>query len=72
LLLFKEKQLIHKLFKVLVPRYINYSESFTAMHLIPINVKATLEPGGGRTGHYQKAVLELKGIIYLHSIIELI
>lgn len=30
----REKNLIHKLFKVIVPRYENYASSFTAMHLL--------------------------------------
>ncbi len=54
--------MIHKLFKVLVPRYINYCESFTQMYLLPIDVKSSLDPKGGRTSHYQKALIELKGI----------
>lgn len=31
----KEKGLIHKLFKVLVPRYSQYTTSFTALHVLP-------------------------------------
>lgn len=30
----REKNLIHKLFKVFVPRYENYASAFTAMHLL--------------------------------------
>lgn len=30
----REKNLIHKLFKVLVPRYENYASSFTALHML--------------------------------------
>lgn len=48
-----EKQLVHKLFKVLVPRYINYNISFTRMFNAPHN-------GDG----YKKAILELRGNIY--------
>ncbi|XP_011637734.1 39S ribosomal protein L17, mitochondrial [Pogonomyrmex barbatus] len=50
-----EKQLIHKLFKVLVPRYQNYTTSFTKLHKAP-NVYPI--------GHYQRAILELRGNIY--------
>ena len=50
--LLQEKDLIHKLFKVLVPRYQNYSTSFTQMWNLPIKY-----PGFG----HQSAVLELKG-----------
>ncbi|XP_012216979.1 large ribosomal subunit protein bL17m [Linepithema humile] len=50
-----EKQLIHKLFKVLVPRYQNYTSSFTKLHKAP-NVYPI--------GHYERAILELKGNIY--------
>ncbi|KOC63344.1 39S ribosomal protein L17, mitochondrial [Habropoda laboriosa] len=50
-----EKQLIHKLFKVLVPRYQNYTTSFTKIHNAPC-----IYPGFG----YKRAVLELKGNVY--------
>lgn len=47
-----EKQLVHKLFKVLVPRYENYTTSYTRMW------KASqMYP----TGHFRRSVLELKG-----------
>lgn len=47
-----EKQLVHKLFKVLVPRYQNYNTSYTRLILGPKVM-----------GVYQddKAILELKG-----------
>ncbi|XP_076760724.1 mitochondrial ribosomal protein L17 [Xylocopa sonorina] len=51
----QEKQLIHKLFKVLVPRYQNYTTSFTKLHNAPC-----IYPGFG----YKRAVLELKGNVY--------
>jgi len=51
-----EKDLIHKLFKVLVPRFQNSHSSFTQIHK-----KANEYPGGG--GLIQ-AVLELKGNPY--------
>ena len=48
-----EKQLVHKLFKVLVPRYQSSSSSFTRLILAP-----NANPGH----HAGTAVLELKGI----------
>lgn len=50
-----EKQLIHKLFKVLVPRYQNYTTSFTKLHNAPY-----IYPGYA----YKRAVLELKGVFH--------
>lgn len=50
-----EKQLIHKLFKVLVPRYQNYTISFTKVHKAP-----NIYP----IGHYDRAILELRGKTY--------
>ncbi|KYQ50102.1 39S ribosomal protein L17, mitochondrial [Trachymyrmex zeteki] len=50
-----EKQLMHKLFKVLVPRYQNYTTSFTKLHKAP-NIYPTI--------HYDRAILELRGNIY--------
>ncbi|XP_070171962.1 large ribosomal subunit protein bL17m [Polyergus mexicanus] len=50
-----EKQLVHKLFKVLVPRYQNYTTSFTKLHKAP-----NIYP----IGHYERAILELRGNIY--------
>ncbi|XP_076235398.1 mitochondrial ribosomal protein L17 [Calliopsis andreniformis] len=50
-----EKQLIHKLFKVLVPRYQHYTTSFTKLHNAP-----SIYPGTP----YKRAVLELKGNVY--------
>lgn len=50
-----EKQLIHKLFKVLVPRYENYQVSYTRMFRAPREYP----------GHYRKrSVLELRGNPY--------
>ncbi|EFN83429.1 39S ribosomal protein L17, mitochondrial isoform X2 [Harpegnathos saltator] len=46
-----EKQLVHKLFKVLVPRYQDYTISFTKLHKAPKNY-----PGSP----YERAVLEFK------------
>lgn len=50
-----EKQLVHKLFKVLVPRYENYTTSFTKLHNAPY-----IYPGFA----FKRAILELKGNIY--------
>ncbi|KYN16188.1 39S ribosomal protein L17, mitochondrial [Trachymyrmex cornetzi] len=50
-----EKQLVHKLFKVLVPRYQNYTTSFTKLHKAP-NIYPTI--------YYDRAILELRGNIY--------
>lgn len=48
-----EKQLVHKLFKVLVPRYQNYNSSFTRLILGPKTYP----------GYYAgTAILELKGM----------
>lgn len=53
-----EKQFVHKLFKVLVPRYENYTTSFTKLHNAPC-----IYPGFG----FKRAVLELKGIQFLYK-----
>lgn len=50
-----EKQLVHKLFKVLAPRFQNYNVSFTRMLKAP-------KPYPGV--HYDRAVLELRGNPY--------
>ncbi|EDW73646.1 uncharacterized protein Dwil_GK16542 [Drosophila willistoni] len=50
-----EKQLVHKLFKVLVPRYDNYNVSYTRMYKAPRDY-----PGM----YYKKSVLELRGNPY--------
>lgn len=50
-----EKQLVHKLFKVLAPRFQNYSVSYTRMLKAP-------KPYPGE--HYDRAVLELRGNPY--------
>lgn len=50
-----EKQLVHKLFKVLVPRYEHYNVSFTRMLKAP-------KPYPGK--HYDRALLELRGNPY--------
>lgn len=50
-----EKQLVHKLFKVLVPRFENSNVSFTRMYKAPRDY-----PGI----YYDKAVLELRGNPY--------
>lgn len=50
-----EKQLVHKLFKVLVPRFQNYNVAFTKLYKAP-------KPYPGK--HYERAVLELRGNPY--------
>ncbi|XP_043255187.1 39S ribosomal protein L17, mitochondrial [Colletes gigas] len=50
-----EKQLVHKLFKVLVPRFQDCPTSFTKLHRA-----AVIYPGFG----YKRSVLELKGNVY--------
>ena len=50
----KEKDLIHKLFKVLVPRYQNYETSFTCIWNLPVQYPDVVIP---------RAILELKGKI---------
>ena len=50
-----EKQLVHKLFKVLVPRFQNYDVSFTRMYRAPREYPGIF---------YKNAVLELRGNPY--------
>ncbi|KAK2582645.1 hypothetical protein KPH14_004924 [Odynerus spinipes] len=50
-----EKQLVHKLFKVLAPRYKDYTISFTKLHKAPYIYPDVV---------YKRAVLELRGNIY--------
>ncbi|XP_015787316.1 39S ribosomal protein L17, mitochondrial [Tetranychus urticae] len=55
-----EKQLVHKLFKVLVPRYIDYTDSFTKLwRLSPALSREDIITGKVR--HADKGCLELKG-----------
>lgn len=49
----EEKQLIHKLFKVLVPRYSDYKTSYTMMYRAPKAYPDVV---------YPRSVLELKGL----------
>lgn len=53
-----EKQYIHKLFKVLAPRYQDYAFNYTRMYQAPL----VYENVQGRDCH-TKAVLELRGLI---------
>lgn len=50
-----EKQLVHKLFKVLAPRYKDYAVSYTKLHRAPFIYPIS---------RYPRAVLELRGNIY--------
>lgn len=52
-----EKQLVHKLFKVLAPRFVDFQVSYTRMH------KAPREYPGPVT-EYKRAILELRGNPY--------
>ncbi|KAH8317182.1 hypothetical protein KR074_000688 [Drosophila pseudoananassae] len=56
-----EKQLVHKLFKVLVPRYENYTVSYTRMFNAPRTY-----PGI----YYKNSVLELRGNPYPSLIVD--
>lgn len=47
-----DKALVHKLFKVLVPRFENYDISYTKMFKAPRNY-----PGS----HYERTIMELRG-----------
>lgn len=49
----EEKQLIHKLFKVLVPRYNDYKTSYTMLYRAPKAYPDIV---------YPRSVLELKGL----------
>jgi len=55
----EEKQLVHKLFKVLAPRYADYRSSYTSLYKLPPIYQ---EPGQGRfyNKNHDKGVLELK------------
>ncbi|XP_050524504.1 39S ribosomal protein L17, mitochondrial [Daktulosphaira vitifoliae] len=48
----EEKQLVHKLFKVLVPRFVDYSTSYTQLYRAPKAYPDNV---------YPRSVLELKG-----------
>ncbi|XP_054710715.1 39S ribosomal protein L17, mitochondrial-like [Uloborus diversus] len=58
----EDKQMIHKLFKVLAPRFEKYRTSFTEMNLIPLPYHLSAEKK--RIHFYQYCVLELKGNPY--------
>ncbi len=53
-----EKQLVHKLFKVLAPRFVNFQVSYTRMYKAP-----RVYPGNPMTD-FTKAILELRGNPY--------
>ncbi|OTF82748.1 39S ribosomal protein L17, mitochondrial-like protein [Euroglyphus maynei] len=59
----KDKTLIHKLFKVLVPRYMNYTTSFTSMYLLS---NRDIDWSNYRQRSYvnQRVLIELKGNPY--------
>lgn len=64
----KDKSLIHKLFKVFVPRYENQASSFTALHMLGKDYSYNAMPftdrmnaGFGPVFRYGEAVLEMRG-----------
>ncbi|KAG8200177.1 hypothetical protein JTE90_024962 [Oedothorax gibbosus] len=58
----EDKQMVHKLFKVLVPRYQNHQTSYTERYFIPH--KCHLAAGTKPARFQQECVLELKGNPY--------
>lgn len=54
-----DKQLIHKLFKELVPRYSDYNSAFTALHMLGGNYE--ILSNRDRCYYKTQAVLELRG-----------
>ncbi|XP_065301936.1 large ribosomal subunit protein bL17m [Dermacentor albipictus] len=61
----KEKQLVHKLFKVLAPRFATYEGSYTRLHILPTPFNDKFE--SKEPGPYYKynwVALELKGNPY--------
>ncbi|XP_055942230.1 39S ribosomal protein L17, mitochondrial-like [Argiope bruennichi] len=58
----EDKQMIHKLFKVLAPRYKDYQTTYTDVHLIPDKCHLAAELKKAR--FLQECVLELKGNPY--------
>lgn len=61
----REKNLIHKLFKVFVPRYSEFSSSFTALHFLGIDYSkcnTTLtEAKNSKRSKGQEVILEMRG-----------
>ena len=64
----REKNLVHKLFKVLVPRYKDYATSFTAIHMLGKNYPLVNRPHedivANKGGYFHirgEAVIELRG-----------
>lgn len=63
----REKNLIHKLFKVFVPRYLDHTSSFTALHMLGTDCSRYLEPESewrrnpAKWNIQSEAVLEMKG-----------
>ncbi|XP_053205560.1 39S ribosomal protein L17, mitochondrial-like [Panonychus citri] len=55
-----EKQLVHKLFKVLVPRYMDYTQSFTKLWLLS-DTRDREDVILGKCRFYDRGCLELKG-----------
>lgn len=66
----KEKNLVHKLFKVFVPRYENYASAFTALHMLGVDYEkysmtiTEIKENGRPYIHKRgQAVLEMRGNI---------
>ncbi|KAG1675000.1 39S ribosomal protein L17, mitochondrial [Nymphon striatum] len=62
----EDKRLIHKLFKVLVPRYENYNLSYTKLHVLPMYYEErSIEPSRSRRhAHQMLGCLELRNNPY--------
>ncbi|KAH8021319.1 hypothetical protein HPB51_014988 [Rhipicephalus microplus] len=61
----REKQLVHKLFKVLAPRFATYEGSYTRVHILPTPFNYNFNcPGPGPHYKYNWVALELKGNPY--------
>lgn len=58
----REKNLIHKLFKVFVPRYLNHASAFTSLHMLGTDYDYSKRVGTCRFLK-EEAVLEMKGNI---------
>lgn len=63
----REKNLVHKLFKVFVPRYQDYNTAFTALHVLGIDYSIAglshkdVLAGKGYTSDRGQAILEMRG-----------
>ena len=62
IIILQEKDLVHKLFKVLAPRYSKYTTSFSRIYKLPRTY-----PGLGM----DRSILELKGNFFLITLINI-